>query len=89
MKTTVYVYPRLLLLYLCAPMSVDIGIDCIKTVYHTHVLASMVAQIDHDERRKFATSRGIVIELSLRVNCNTWVTTLIVAISYTCIEWMT
>ena len=31
-KTTVYVYPRLLLLCLCVPVSVDLSICCIKKI---------------------------------------------------------
>ena len=49
MKTTVYVYPRLLSMCLCAPESVDFGISRIETVYQSHVSASMAARLDQAE----------------------------------------
>ena len=48
-KTNVYFYPRLLLLCLCAPVSVDLRIRCIETFYQTHVQTRIFARLDHAE----------------------------------------
>ena len=59
MKTTVNVYPRLLFLCLCVPVSADIGICRIKTVYYTHVMARMAARLNHDDCRTLQRREGL------------------------------
>ena len=61
MKTTVYLYPRLLLLCLCAPVSVDLGICRIETVYQTHVRASIAARLDYAECRTLRRREGLAL----------------------------
>ena len=88
MKTTLYVYPRLLYLCLCAPALMDIGIRCIKTVSRPtcwpgwpHGLTML--SVEHCD------AVGIGIALSLGVHPITWGKTSIFAIPYTCIECTT
>ena len=64
-KTNVYVYPRLLLMCLCAPMSVDLRIRCIKTFYQTHVLARVAARLDHAECRMLRRHEGLELSYCL------------------------
>ena len=89
LKTTVYVYPMLLLLCLCAPL-----VNGSRDLSYQNSLS--VPRSDQDSctyqlcwLSKIAMLQDIGIALSLGSHRNTWFTTLIVDIPYTCVEWTT
>ena len=61
-------------------MLVDLWIRRIKSVYHTLVRARMATRLEHDECRTLQRREGLTLRY-IRVHCNAWGTTSIVAIS--------